>query len=416
MGAARQRSLGKRIALQYLRRFAVGTLAAIAVMTVVFWSCTITATALNINGAVQSAAQRRRPEGAYVLTASGLKSDPDTGWEKRFLPQRVDGALYLVRGDDYYTVAWPMTRAGATYVILLAALLACEGVRMALIYRGADRISGKALKPISDIAAAARGLSASNLSERIRSDDATGEMDELISVLNGMLNRIEAAYNNQKQFASDASHELRTPIAVIQGYADMLQRWGKTDPEVCDEAAAAITAETHGMRELVEQLLFIARHENSAHRYTMDFFDLQDLTEELVHETTMLDTGRIVQTGALDKCIVCGDRGAIKQALRVFVDNAVKYTSPGGHITLSCVKEEGWARVTVADDGIGIAEEDLPHVFDRFYRAADVRGGEVTGHGLGLSIARMIIKAHGGRIELQSKPGAGSRFHMLLKL
>ena len=111
-----------------------------------------------------------------------------------------------------------------------------------------------------------------------------------------------------------------------------------------------------------------------------------------------------------------GDRNALKQALRVFLENALKYTAPTGEITLSCVKEKGWARLTVQDDGIGISEEDLKRVFDRFYRAADVRGSEVDGHGLGLAIARMIVLAHGGRIEVQSRPGAGSRFHILLKL
>ena len=409
-------SLGKRIAGQYALHFARTALLTMAVMTLLYWVIVIAHGAGVCQSVLQQAQASRRPTGCYLIEPTGLKRDTSREWVPGLFPQRANGSLYLVRGSGDYTAVYGLRTQSTLFVALLLALAACEGVRLYLLHRRADDMSARALRPISDIAAAARGLSASNLSERIRSDDATGEMDELIRVLNGMLNRIEAAYNNQKQFASDASHELRTPIAVIQGYADMLQRWGKTDPEICDEAASAISAETRAMQELVEQLLFIARHENSAHRYDMDFFDLSELIGETVRETNLIVKDREVTASPLESAIVCADRGAIKQALRVFIDNAVKYTAPGGHIAVSCVKEPGWARVTVADDGIGIAAEDLPHVFDRFYRAADVRGGEVSGHGLGLAIARMIVKAHDGRLEVTSKSGGGSRFHMLLKL
>ena len=413
---SRRDTLGKRIAGQYAWHFARTALLTLAVVTLVYWVCAIAAASGVCHSAIRQAEAARKVSGCYVIESTGLVRDTDRAWKGGLLPQRVEGTLYLVRAGGGYTVACGLRTQGSLYVALLLALLLCEGVRLYLLRKKADEISSKALRPLSDITVAARGLSASNLSERIRSDDASGEMDELIRVLNGMLNRIEAAYNSQKQFASDASHELRTPIAVIQGYADMLSRWGKTDPEVCEEAAQAISAETHAMQELVEKLLYIARHENSAHRYDMDYFDLSELIGETVNETAMIVSDREVAAGTVESAIVWGDRGAIKQALRVFIDNAVKYTSPGGHITVSCVKDSGYARVTVADDGIGIAAEDLPHVFDRFYRAADVRGGEVAGHGLGLAIARMIVKAHDGRIEVTSKPGAGSSFHMLLKL
>ncbi|MBR0463040.1 MAG: HAMP domain-containing protein [Clostridia bacterium] len=410
------RSLGRRIGSQYARHFARSALLALIGLTVVFWGFAIVHSGAVCGRALSDAAMIGLPPGCYEVGESGIGPYSGSAVRDGLLPQRTDGRLFLIRGNADYTVLRDLRSYALLYSLLLVTLLACEGVRLILLRRQSDRISGKALKPISDITAQARNLSASNLSERIRSDDATGEMDDLIRVLNGMLNRIEGAYNNQKQFASDASHELRTPIAVIQGYADMLSRWGKSDPEVCDEAAAAIGEETRSMQALVEQLLFIARHENDSYRYKMEFFDLSELVEQTAEQTRLIIGDREIRVDRNDSAIVCADRDAIKQALRVFLDNAVKYTQPGGHIALSCAREEGYARVTVSDDGAGISEEDLPHVFDRFYRSAQARGSGVSGHGLGLSIARMIVRAHGGRIEVSSRLGAGSRFQMLLRL
>lgn len=308
----------------------------------------------------------------------------------------------------------PLSNYAVMYVALILTLTAVELVRLRIMRRRAGQISRKALQPISEIVTTAKGMSASRLSERIAADGARDEMRELIDVLNEMLTRIELAYNNQKQFVSDASHELRTPISVIQGYADMLERWGKSDPDVRDEAIEAIRAESRAMKELVEQLLFIARHENANHRYDMEFFDLGDMAEETLKETRLIAGQHCVELKSAESVLVRGDRAALKQALRIFLDNALKYTSEDGRVTLSCVREGAFARLSVEDDGVGIAREDLRRVFDRFYRTPDARGSDVDGHGLGLSIARMIVQAHGGRIEVQSRPGAGSRFHILL--
>lgn len=267
---------------------------------------------------------------------------------------------------------------------------------------------------MGDIAELAKRLSASNLSERIDLAGIKGELRALCRVINDMLDRIEAAYNIQKQFVSDASHELRTPIAVIQSYADMLDRWGKTDPEVRDEAIAAIRSESTAMKELVEQLLFLARHDNKRFVIENEFFDAAALTEEAGRDAALIAGDHPVRVAQLEGCIVRGDRASLKQAIRVFVDNAIKYTKEGGAITLSCRHEGAYCRITVADEGMGIAPEDLQRIFERFYRTRQVREGDVGGHGLGLSIARIIVLQHGGKIEVESKLGVGSRFHILI--
>ena len=415
-GTDRARSLSQRISGQYTF-YLVRTMAVmLAVFTFVYWLAAIAHASDVCSRAMRDMTEGQWQTGAYLVGEAGISRLPGDEWRAGVLPQWVEGQLYLVRGGGDYMMVFTLSGYASLFVVLILTLVAVELIRLRVLRQQADRISRRALSPISDIVTAARGLSASNLSARISADGAKDELLELTEVLNGMLDRIESAYNNQKQFVSDASHELRTPIAVIQGYADMLGRWGKSDPEVRDEAIAAISGETRAMKDLVEQLLFIARHENSPQRYQMEFFDLKEMADEALKETRLIAGDHHVKAGAMESAIVRGDKNALKQALRVFLDNALKYTAPNGEITLSCVKEKGWVRLTVQDNGIGISEEDLQRVFDRFYRAADVRGSEVDGHGLGLAIARMIVLAHGGRIEVQSRPGAGSRFHILLRL
>lgn len=297
---------------------------------------------------------------------------------------------------------------------LLILLGVLELLRVIDFMRSGRNVSRKLFKPIDDIAQTAQNLSASNLSERINVEGTNNELKDLASVINEMLDRIEDAYISQKQFVSDASHELRTPISVIQGYAEMMDRWGKSEPEIRDEAIAAILSEAQGMKELVEKLLFIARHDKNTLNLQPEYFDASELVEEIAKETALIAGDHDIQVDVLESVILEGDRGTIKQALRTFIDNALKYTPAGGVIKLSCAAQGKYCRMTVSDTGVGIPPADLPRIFDRFYRADEARSGETEGHGLGLSIARIIVASHSGKIEVQSKLGKGSRFHILL--
>lgn len=242
------------------------------------------------------------------------------------------------------------------------------------------------------------------------------ELRGLAMSINSMLDRVDFAYRSQLRFVSDASHELRTPIAVIQGYASLLDRWGKEDPKTLDESIAAIKQEAHSMKELVEQLLFLARSDNNSITLHPEVVDLSALTQEVARETGMIEIG-------LTHPIVCpqrppiyvnGDIQLLKQLLRVLTDNALKYTPDNGKITLD-VKEEGeMAVLCVTDSGIGIGPDDLPKLFDRFYRADASRARQTGGSGLGLSIAKWIIDSHGGTIDVVSREGLGTR--MMVKL
>lgn len=278
------------------------------------------------------------------------------------------------------------------------------------------RHNSRVLKPIKDMTQTVKSISGSNLSLRINTEDVQDELSELAKTINGMMDKIENSYNRQQQFVSDASHELRTPIAVLQGYADMLDRWGKNDPNVLLEAISTIKSETNNMRELVEKLLFLARCDKSTLTFQKEDFDLSELLEEMVKDTEI-----IVNYHEIIKDIQAGihihaDRNRIKQAIRVFIDNAVKYTPEYGKIYIGLSKVKGDALISISDTGIGISSEDIFKIFDRFYRSDKSRTKEKGGSGLGLAIAKEIISGHNGKIKVRSKVDEGSEFSIYLSL
>ena len=299
-----------------------------------------------------------------------------------------------------------------TWLCILAALLLCDGIRIATFIRQREKLHTTVLAPIRDITELASTLSASNLSNRINIAGTKNELKDLAMVINSMLDRIERSYNSQKQFVSDASHELRTPIAVLQGYINMLKRWGKSDPEVLDEGINAIAQETQSMKELVESLLFLARHDKKTLMMEMEAFDALDVLTELHREAAMVTPEDTFMLSPASSCPMEGDRSMVKQVLRILCDNAVKYTSKGSVIQLGIEHTDNWITFFVSDNGPGISQDDLPKIFERFYRADTARQSENSGHGLGLSIARIIVIAHGGKLRVRSKPGVGSTFYV----
>jgi len=274
---------------------------------------------------------------------------------------------------------------------------------------------GSRLDPgeMESLAGTLEGINAARLDTRIKIEETQEELKGLARAINGMLDRISESYKAQVRFVSDASHELRTPISVIQGYANLLDRWGKHDEKTLQESITAIKEEAANMKELVEQLLFLARGDNNTIILNIEDFSLSELSEEVVSEMQMID-GTHSYHLKLSEAAVSADRALIKQALRILVDNAIKYTPSGGNITLATAQEGEYSRVSVQDDGIGISPEDVPRIFDRFYRTDESRARATGGAGLGLSIARWITLRHGGHVEVLSREGIGTRITLVL--
>lgn len=312
--------------------------------------------------------------------------------------------------------AWRATDFIRMLSALCWTLLLVDLYRVLYFVHSRNRLNRKVLKPIADMAQTAAQLSASNLSDRISVEGAKNELKDLALVFNDMLDRIEVSYNSQKQFVSDASHELRTPIAVIQGYVGMLKRWGKTDKEILEEGLNAIAQEADSMNELVQRLLFLARHDKKTLMLEVESFDPLEVMSELHREAQMLSNVHRFQLSPAQGAWVSADKDMIKQLMRILLDNAIKYTPEGGGITLGVKKDRTHAILTVTDTGEGIPAEELTRIFDRFYRSDSARKAQSSGHGLGLSIARIIVAAHGGKLKVRSKVGAGTTFTVLLPL
>ena len=277
------------------------------------------------------------------------------------------------------------------------------------VNRQLDREKAMALPGILD------GIDAGRLDTRIQIDELQDELKNVAVAINGMLDRINESYAAQARFVSDASHELRTPIAVIQGYANLLDRWGTEDEKTLSESVTAIKDEAESMKDLVEQLLFLARGDSNRINIMVENVELSGLVEEVVNESRLIDDGHEFKI-TCSEATVAADRGLLKQALRILVDNAIKYTDKDGEVTISAVSDENTARLSVSDSGIGIKPEILPNVFDRFVRADESRTRATGGAGLGLSIAQWIISRHNGHMEILSREGIGTRISFVLPL
>ena len=271
-------------------------------------------------------------------------------------------------------------------------------------------ISVRILKPIREITWTARSIEVERLGKRLDVPHARDELSELAQTFNRMLDRLQEGFLQQQRFVSDASHELRTPLTVILGYSDMLSRWGREDRNTLDEGITAIRSEAENMQQLIEKLLFLARADQKRQAVNKEPVDFAALLADTMEKMQTVTTSHEVTLGTNDPALVNGDPVLLRQLLRVFLENSLKYTPEGGHIRVSSVGTADGSRVmvTIADDGIGIAPEHQPRIFDRFYRVDSSRTKETGGSGLGLSIARWIAERHDIRISLRSAVNEGT--------
>ena len=288
-----------------------------------------------------------------------------------------------------------------------------------LMVAGAYLLARNALSPVSAVVRAAHRITEGDLSKRLPVAHPKDEIGDLAATINGMLSRLEKTLarlqqtiDRQRRFVADASHELRTPLTSIHSYAQVLEEWALRDPQIGPESVAAIKRESERMKGLVENLLELARGDEGT-KLHLKVDNLTDVAEEAAESARAAVNGKaLIEFPAPKQRIrevsAVFDRGRLRQALSILLDNAVKYTPEGGRVTMRIVEQDGSVGVEVSDNGIGIPEDQIPHVFERFYRAEEARSTE--GLGLGLSIARQIAEDHGGSIEVRSKPREGSTF------
>ncbi len=347
-------------------------------------------------------------------------------WER---PMTVTYTMTLENGEQQAV-------SGRAYFYLVrnaaAALIGFEILMLLVQYGAGKRKSRRLLLPLERMAQTAQELSqvsfdpeklhhledaiagVSPLTPDVQLRTGDRELQGLEKAINDLLARMHESYREQSRFVSDASHELRTPIAVIQGYADMLQRWGKNDEKVLEEGIAAIQSESAHMKTLVEQLLFLARGDNGKTQLNLEQIDLKDMMTEVYEEYRMIHPDRAWRLDAGESIPIQGDIALLKQTARILVDNAVRYTEEGDKISLRARMKDGEPCFEVQDNGIGIKQEDLGHIFDRFFRSDPARTRSTGGTGLGLSIAKWIVERHGGYFDVYSREQFGTRMGVVL--
>ena len=279
-------------------------------------------------------------------------------------------------------------------------------------------ISGRALSPVDALTRTARTISGANLNQRLEPLHTGDELQRLSDTLNEMLSRIETAFLRVTQFTADASHELRTPIALIRTESEIVLRKSRTEEEYRNALFHVLT-EAERTSSMVEKLLLVARSDSGQNAMELRPVDLRDTTRKVagkwkaVVESKALEFTEMITGRDL---LVEGDQAALQQLLNILLDNAVKYTPGPGSIHLSAEERGDKAVLKVVDSGIGITLEDQTRIFERFYRADKARSRELGGAGLGLAIARGIVLQHHGSIEVESVPGKGSTFLVELPL
>ena len=317
---------------------------------------------------------------------------------------------------DIVQVGTSVRRAEAVLDRYLHTLLVLIPLGVGLAALGGAVIARIALRPVDEMTRTARRITAEDLSRRVERPGTGDEMERLALTLNGMLARLEAAFTQTRRFAADAAHELRTPLAALRGGIEVALRAERT-PEEYRRVLASSLEEVERLIRLAEDLLLLSRS-SAGPDVTRAPVDLEPLLLDVFDVGARLGQGAgvSVRTDAMASATVRGDATALRRALLNLIENAIKYTPPGGKVELGLTTGDGLAVITVSDTGIGLDPADADRIFEPFVRLDAARARDTGGAGLGLAIARSIAVAHGGTLTVESRPGAGSRFVLRLPL
>lgn len=313
-------------------------------------------------------------------------------------------------------VGWPTTEISSLLGSFRNVLVASGAFVIILVGVGAVILSSSVMRPIEHITKTAQEISDKDLSRRVAVGRAEDEMGQLAQTLNHTFARLEQAFDRERQFTADASHELRTPLSIIQAESTLTLNKGRS-PEEYQRSLALVSYEASYMKEIISKLLFLARS-NDKEYLTLERINIRDFLTDLSSEMEVLSHDKELhcKLGPFDDAFINGDRVRLRQLFLNLWDNAIRYTPSGGSISSWTTRNGKTVNVSIADTGVGIAEEHLPHIFERFYRVDKARSRALGGSGLGLAIAKNIVEAHHGNIEVQSQPGKGTTFSVTLPL
>ena len=280
-------------------------------------------------------------------------------------------------------------------------------------------LAGRALSPMVRMARVAREITAENLHLRLPVEHTSDELALLADNCNAMLARLEKSFRKVKQFSGDASHEMRTPLAILRGETEVTLRWAR-DAEEYRRTLESNLEEINRMSRIIDDLLTLAKSDTGELPLEIRELSLSDLLQELYLQGNTLGESReipvLLHLEVVEEIRLHGDELRLRQMFLNLIANGIKYTQPGGRVEITLAQHGKEAQVRIADTGIGIPAEHIPHIFDRFYRIDRARNRADGGSGLGLAISKGIVEAHAGRITVDSTPGKGSTFTVYLPL
>ena len=277
-------------------------------------------------------------------------------------------------------------------------------------------MSRRILKPINNVIKTAKSISTDDLSKRIEIPKEEDELQDLTLIINEMLDRLETSFENQKKFVSDASHELRTPLAIIKGYAEIIRKRGTTDIDIFVESIDSIISETDNMRNLIQKLLFLAKGEITKINTKFTEIDANEMVRQIHSDTVVSTKTHKFHLEMGEDYKIKGDETLLQQAIRALIENATKYSEPNTNIYIKSFIKNGFGRISIRDEGVGISDEDAKRIFDRFYRVDLSRTKATGGTGLGLAIVKRIVEIHNGKIEIDSKMNEGTEISIVLPI
>jgi two-component system OmpR family sensor kinase len=386
-----------------------------------------------------------------VASSAVQKKGNESGWTRPQVAAQIAGVLDAVARNpeaelyfatitdgDYRVVGRRVQARGSEYTLVVLrslhdqedlleragyALLIAVPVALLLASIGGYFLARKSLAPVVRMSATAARIGAANLHERLPVVNEQDELGGLALVINALLARLDTSFEQQRRFMADASHELRTPVAIMRSETEVALSQRERSNGELRESLAIVKDETRRLTHIVEDLFTLARADAGQYKLTSKEFYLDELAAEVARSirTLVAERGLTLRLDATQEMPIRGDENLMRRLLLNLLDNAIKHTPGGGAVNISCKREELSYVITVSDTGLGVPAEAQPHIFDRFYRADSARSrgeddgaGLTSGAGLGLSIARWVAEAHGGTLELLHSSETGSVFQLIL--
>jgi len=372
----------------------------------------------------------RSAAGEWIYRSPGTRAWNVIAPNPETLPENGSLSTAIVRGAPIRILSAPLsiglvqiglslTEFQSVQNLLAWTVLLGSPLLMLAASLGGYWMSGRALRPVDELVMRAQSISAHNLTDRLPSRGTSDELDRLADTLNAMLARLESAFERITRFTADASHELRTPVAIVRTTAEVTRAKSRT-PAEHEKAWEVVLTQANEMTRLIDDLLLLARADSETDAPLRELIDAAEVLREACEEIRVMAdvAGLSLNVQIPQECILLGDPADLRRIVLILLDNAIKYTpKPGGifvQLSLDGSTKPRMAVISVRDTGIGILQDDLPHIFDRFYRASRDRSRKTGGVGLGLTIARYLAERHEGYIQVESTPRRGSTFYLFL--